>query len=293
MRVGLYPNTEKAPVMQLVKRLMPWLAEMGVEAFVPPDLEGAFGHEMPASSLRVDRWKDSGVSFAIVLGGDGTLLKAARNLARGSVPILGVNFGRLGFLTELEAENVFSDLPAFLEGSYVFDDRVMLEARILRERASQRLEQPVLALNDVVVSTGGGIARLGEVSVWVNGRSVGAYPADGVIASTPTGSTAYSLAAGGPIVSPELDVMVVTPICAHTFYARPTVISAESRLTVKVIRVHGKAVVTVDGQEIRIIEEGDGVEVKLAGEKTRLMRRPGWDFYGVLRRKLSEAHVEG
>lgn len=286
MRVGLFPNLEKEPVIPLLKDLVVWLAERGVQAICPPEARDVLGEGQIL--LPADSWGGM-VRFAIILGGDGTLLKAARSLAPSGVPILGVNVGHLGFLTELEAENLFTELPSFLEGRFILDDRVMLDAAVLREKGAGRR---LLALNDVVLSTGG-MARLGEISVWVDDSPLGVYPADGVIISTPTGSTAYSLAAGGPIVSPNLEVIVVTPICAHTFYARPTVISPRARVTVRVVRVHGRAVATIDGQEIRILREGEGVEVRLAGEKTRLMRKPDWDFYRVLRRKLSEVQVEG
>lgn len=284
MRVGLFPNLEKEPVVPLLKELAAWLADRGVHVVCPPEARDVLGEDH--TLIPADSWGGM-VRFAVVLGGDGTLLKAARILAPAGVPILGVNVGHLGFLTELEADNLFTELPFFLEGRFIIDERSMLEAKVLKEKGVGRR---LLALNDVVLSTGG-MARVGEVSVWVDDSPLGVYPADGVIISTPTGSTAYSLAAGGPIVSPELAVIIVTPICAHTFYARPTVISPRARVTIRVVRVHGRAVATIDGQEIRILREGEGVEVRLAAERARLMRKPDWDFYRVLRRKLSEVQV--
>mgnify|MGYP000687018894 CR=1 FL=1 len=282
--VGIFPNLDKPRAPELARELVAWLAERGVAAVCPPE---AAGRVEGAEPLPPARWGGR-VAFAVVLGGDGTLLKAARALAPGGVPMLGVNLGHLGFLTEVEARALFDYLPSALAGDYRVDERAMLAAAVL---VDGRPRERLLALNDVVVSVAP-YARLGMLAVWVSGSLLGRYPADGVIVATPTGSTAYSLAAGGPIVAPDLDVLVVTPVCPHTFYARPTVISKEDSVRVRLERSPEGAVVTADGQERRRLAPGEEVVVAVAGEVARLIRGPGWDFFRVLRRKLSEGPRE-
>lgn len=283
--MGLVPNLEKERACRLVREAADWLREKGYRPVYPPEVDRAlFGGEGPGEVLPLNEWGE-GFFCALVMGGDGTLLKAARALAGKDIPLLGVNLGRLGFLTEVEADQLFYLLPRFLAGDYVKDRRLMLEARVIREgRERVRFR----ALNDVVVGVGP-FARLALFSVQVSGSHLGTYPADGVIVSTPTGSTAYSLAAGGPIVDPQLGVFVITPISPHTFYARPTVISKEEVVSLRVERTD-EAVVTVDGQEKEDLFREDRVEVRVAPESACLMRRPGWDFYQVLREKMSEGY---
>lgn len=283
MRVGLFPNLDKPQALALAGRLVAWLAARGVGAVCPPWVEGLEGAEpRPPGD-----WGGE-VAFAVVLGGDGTLLKAARALAGAGVPMLGVNVGHLGFLTEVEASSLFQRLPAVLAGEYRLDERAMLAAAVLE---GGRPRERLLALNDVVVSVAP-YARLGLLSVSVSGSLLGRYPADGVIVATPTGSTAYSLAAGGPIVAPDLDVLLVTPVCPHTFYARPTVIAKQDSVRIRAERSPEGAVLTADGQERRRLKPGQEVVVAVAGEVARLVRAPGWDFFQVLRRKLSEGPRE-
>lgn len=287
MRIGVIANPDKPRAVALVRRLVSWLGERGIEAVLPPDAP-----DLPEGGPRprvepLAAWSGR-VRFAVVLGGDGTLLKAARSLAAGGTPLLGVNLGRLGFLSEVEAGSLFDRLPEVLEGRYRLDERAMLAAAVL---AKGRPKGRILALNDVVVSVAP-FARLGILSVSVSGSLMGSYPADGVIVATPTGSTAYSLAAGGPIVAPDLDVLVVTPVCPHTFHARPTVIAKQDSVRIRIERSREGGVVTADGQERRPLAPGEEVVVAVAGEVARLIRSPDWDFYRVLRRKLTEDPAE-
>lgn len=285
MRVGIFPNLDKPPARALARDLADWLRQRGIEPVWSPGVaRQIFAGGVPLGHVApVGEWPGQ-MAFAIILGGDGTLLKAARLLSPGGVPLLGVNLGRLGFLTEVEAGNLQAALPAFLEGDYVMDERATLAVEVRGEEKGCR---SYVALNDAVVSVAP-FARLGTLSVFVSGSLLGSYPADGVIVSTPTGSTAYSLAAGGPIVTPGLDALLVTPVCPHTFYARPTVISKHDQVLVRVDRSLEGAVVTMDGQERCPLGSAEEVEVRVGTAVARLMRSPGWDFYRVLRRKLTE-----
>lgn len=217
----------------------------------------------------------------LVLGGDGTILAAAR-LAAGRVPILGVNVGGLGFLAEIPLH----DLPAALErvvaGDVVIDDRAMLEAEIV---GPPGIRVRALALNDVVVAKAG-VARVIHVTTRVNDEVLATYPADGVIVATPTGSTAYSLSAGGPIVHPQVDVFVVTPICPHTFTARPVVVSGAAVLTLEARAASEDVCVSVDGQESYALGRSERVVIRRAEARTALVRLREPSFYGILRTKL-------
>ncbi len=289
MRIGVIANPDKPRAVTLVRQLVSWLAERGIEAVVSPDGADAFADGAPRPLIEPMAAWGGRVRFAVVLGGDGTLLKAARSLAGGGTPLLGVNLGRLGFLSEIEAGSLFDRLPDILDGRYRLEERTMLAAAVLVDGRPQRR---ILALNDVVVSVAP-FARLGILSISVSGSHIGSYPADGVIVATPTGCTAYSLAAGGPIVAPDLDVLVVTPVCPHTFYARPTVIAKEDSVRIRIERSQEGGVVTADGQERQVLAPGEEVVVAVAGEVARLIRSPGWDFYRVLRQKLLEAPGQG
>ncbi len=285
--MGVLPNLEKERACRLAREAVGWLRRRGyLPVYTPEAEEVLFGGGGPGEARSLSEWGE-GFLCALVMGGDGTLLKAARALAPKEIPLLGVNLGRLGFLTEVEADQLFEQLPRFLAGDYVEDRRLMLEARVMREGEERARFQ---ALNDVVVGVGP-FARLALFSVQVSGSHLGTYPADGVIVATPTGSTAYSLAAGGPILDPQLGVFVITPISPHTFYARPTVISKDEVVSLGVERTE-EAMVTVDGQEKAPLSSRDRVEVRVAAETACLMRRPGWDFYQVLREKMSEGYRE-
>lgn len=282
LRIGLVANLDKPRALPLSGELVAWLAGRGVEVALGPDLAAAIGWAGPA--LPIEEMA-AGVAFLVVLGGDGTLLATAKRVAdRGATPILGVNLGHLGFLTEIEVDDLYRDLPAFLEGRHVLDERVLLGCRVLPAGDAH------LALNDVVVSKGPPSRTL-RLATRVDGVQLSAYAGDGVIVSTPTGSTAYALAAGGPVLHPSLPALLVTPICPHTFYARPTVVAGWECVAIEAETDRGTTMLTLDGQESRPLAPGEHVEVRLSDRVARLMRRPGWSFYEVVRRKLAEADL--
>ncbi len=222
------------------------------------------------------------LDLLITLGGDGTILRAARMAAPYATPILGVNFGRLGFLAEVEPEEVAEKLPSVLEGRYWLEERMMLHAEALRGEENLGEYE---ALNDVVVGRGP-LARVIRLATYIDGDYLTTYVADGVIVATPTGSTAYSLAAGGPILPPQLRSIIVTPLLPYLATARSLVLSPEATVKVEVSTNHSAAL-TVDGQINVELEDGDAVTVTASRHTCRLIRmRPKTYFYRTLLERL-------
>jgi len=222
--------------------------------------------------------------FAVVLGGDGTLLSTSKYAVKYDVPVLGYNIGNLGFLVELE-KGEKDEFAKLFSGEYEIENRMMLCANVIR---SDKSVFEANALNDVVISRGVE-PKMVHLDLDVDNQQVSEYYADGIIVATPTGSTAYSLSAGGPIVAPELDVMIITPICPHTITSRPIVISDKSEASLTVDIYHNEDVVVMcDGQRGVRLENGDKVIVKRAEKSAKLIRFGQSDFFDVLNRKLSE-----
>lgn len=275
--VGLIVNTRKKQPVQLGKELIAWFSqrEIGVYATEEDSAELGITGEMATSQL-CDR-----VDCVITLGGDGTLLRAARLTASCGVPILGINLGVLGFLTEVELVEMKEALNMLVQGNYRLDERMMLEGKIIRKE----LETAVfVGLNDIVVK--GSLARLINFDIFVDEDYVTTYNADGVIISSPTGSTAYSLSAGGPIIHPELEVLMIIPICPHTLHARPLIISPHKKVRIKIIDTHHDSMLTVDGQAGYQVENDDDIIIGRAIKHTRLVRIKKNNFFDILQEKL-------
>ncbi|HQU16166.1 MAG: NAD kinase [Chromatiales bacterium 21-64-14] len=222
--------------------------------------------------------------LAIIIGGDGTLLSAARSLADDDVPLLGVNLGHLGFLVDVSPEEMTQRLAEILAGRYREERRFLLRARVLRD-GDTVLESD--ALNDVVLHKGG-VARMIEFDTLLNGRYLYTQRSDGLIISTPTGSTAYALSGGGPILHPTLDAMVLVPICPHTLSNRPIVVSADSE--VQIVVKHGDDVaphVSCDGQINTELRCGDQISVRRKERAIRLLHPIDHDYFEILRAKLA------
>ncbi|MDD4169023.1 MAG: NAD(+)/NADH kinase [Desulfotomaculaceae bacterium] len=279
-KIGLMVNSKKKGVVSLVGEVVRWLEDRGCKVLV---------EEAAAGSIGLARLGTTPKSLAeqaecvIVFGGDGTLLRTTRNIVSAGTPIIGVNFGHLGFLTEIDLPEVLPALEKLLSGQYIIDERMMLEAQVYRD--GQVVEQFV-GLNDAVI-TKGALARLIILETYVNEQYVNTYPADGLIVASPTGSTAYSLSAGGPLVTPDLDLMLITPICPHTLWARPLVVAPES--VIKVVVLSGKEVkLTMDGQRGFRLQQHDQVVINRAAKKANFIRLQGRGFFDVLRKKLKE-----
>ncbi len=219
---------------------------------------------------------------AIVLGGDGTLIYAARLFRGRNVPLLGVNLGSLGFMTEIPAAEAVDTVRLLLDGRARVDSRMKLACRLFRA------EQLILedeVLNDVVINKGA-LARIADHETWLDGAFVATFKADGVIFSTPTGSTAYSLSAGGPIVHPSVDCVIVTPICPHALTQRPIVVPGDQLLRVILTSDVADVYLTIDGKAGHALQRGDRLEVLKSPHRLQLVRNATLDYFGILRQKL-------
>jgi NAD+ kinase len=280
-RIGLYINRKKEAAEKVARELITWLQHQGKEVYLLQRQTRDLG--LPGQGLDWDDFARH-IDLAIVLGGDGTLLAAARYLSPAGVPIMGVNMGHLGFLTTAEPANITFALTQVLAGDYCLDDRLMLESSVLR---NGNKVYGYLALNEIVV-TKGAFARLIRLQTFINGEYYATYPGDGLIVATPTGSTAYSLSAGGPIMNPQLHNIIITPICPHTLSSRSLVIPEEERVEIIVKADHDDIMLTCDGQQGFPLEAGDKIIVYRAPFRARLVRLCGQGFYQVLRTRFQE-----
>jgi len=279
-RVAIVCKPNREELARLLPDLIARLREHGYETVL--DKEGA---SYTGTAPAVDRENLAAQSpqLVIVLGGDGTLLAAARIFAKVGTPILSVNLGFLGFLTEVRLADLYATLENWCNGCHTLDERAMLHAELWRDGKEHASYD---ALNEIVVSKGD-IARMGNFAVELDGKSVARFRADGVIVSTPTGSTAYTLAANGPILTPDVDAMVVTPICPHLLTLRPIVVRGDASLTVRVEGVPNVALLTVDGQQGFELLLGDEMRCHRSSYTVNLVRLGESGFFDALRSKLS------
>ena len=278
-RVGLVAKPDAAGAPQALARLIGALSARGLTIVLEKETAGL----VPSSALPSVRTPDlaSHVDLLIVLGGDGTLLSMARAVGDLGTPILGVNLGDLGFLTATTLDEMLPAAEAALAGRMAIDERMLLAARLVRAGATLG---KFAALNDVVI-TKSAMSRIIRLEVAVDGDFATGYRADGLILSTPTGSTAYCLSAGGPIVFPTMDAVVLTPICSHTLTNRPIVLPATQRISITLL-TDQDVMLTLDGQVGFALKAHDIVEVRRATARTRLLRVPQKNFFSVLRTKL-------
>jgi NAD+ kinase len=280
VRVAIVCKSRKEELARLLPELIAWLRAHEYEPLL--DLEGG---SYTSAAPAVDRaaMPEQSPGLVIVLGGDGTLLAVARIFAPTGTPVLGVNLGDLGFLTEIRLADLYSTLEVWHSGRHDLDPRTMLHAELWREGTARSTYR---ALNEVVVSKGD-IARMGEFAVELDGSGVARFRADGVIVSTPTGSTAYTLAANGPILTPNVDALVVTPICPHLLTLRPIVVRGDASLIVRVEGIQNQALLTVDGQKGVELLPGDEVRCRRSSHAVNLVRISEGGFFEALRSKLS------
>ncbi len=276
-KIGIICKTGRAEPAEILKQLLPRLGSKGYEVLVDEEtaaLLGIEGHSRAQIPSLVD--------MVIVFGGDGTMLGVARLIGARGVPILGVNLGGLGFITEVNKGELFDVLDEILSGKYSLEERIMLTARVYR---NNNTAADFTVLNDVVINKGA-LARIIELETYVDSRYVTTFRADGLIISTPTGSTAYSLAAGGPILYPTLNSIILTPICPHTLTNRPIVLPDGVTIVVT-LRAAGEDVfLTLDGQIGFPLQRDDTVEIMKASFTTRLLVPGERDYFDILRTKL-------
>lgn len=280
-RVGIIYKRKNAKAAQRACGAVDWLKENKVEPLLEREPEDSLKCRPSAIAVGGEVLARE-AEFVISLGGDGTLLYAAGLLWGRDVPVLGVHMGTLGFLTQFQDSELEESMKDALEGKLECESRMRL-ATVIRRGGRERYTGT--ALNDVVISYGE-LARLMEMDVFMNGRFMTSYRVDGLIIGTPTGSTAYNLSAGGPIMNPGLDAFVLTPICPHSLTQRPTVLASTVKLTV-VIRVSGQGCyVTLDGQSGSVLQPGDEIEVSRSAHPLVMFRSPKRTFFDILRTKL-------
>jgi NAD+ kinase len=279
LQAAIISKPQKPEVAAILRDLIAWLEARHYHYLLDPDSAAYIDAPNPIARVDLPKHKPN---LVIVLGGDGTLLAAARAFARTTTPILSVNLGSLGFLTEIPLSDLYPTLEAWCANCAEIEVRSMMHAEHIRE--GETIQQWD-ALNDVVIAKGT-IARMGDYSVEIDSQLVATFRADGVIVSTPTGSTAYNLAANGPIVMPSVNAMVVTPICPHLLTIRPIVTPGDSTVSVHVVGVPNEIYLTVDGQEAVPLQLDDYVHCQRSKSSVRLLRSRPNGLFSVLRSKL-------
>jgi len=277
-KIGITAKVSAPKCRETLSSLLDWLAGRNLEAVMDVETAACVGLKGEYQKSQVP----SLVDLMLVLGGDGTLLSVARLVPDGRIPILGINLGGLGFLTEVTLEGLFPTLEKVFAGEYTLDERLMLNVHIHRQ--GERIAQ-YCVLNDVVINKSA-VARIIDIDTFVDGRYVNTFRADGLIVATPTGSTAYSLAAGGPIVFPTLGALILAPICPHTLTNRPLVVPDTVKIELILMTENEDVVATMDGQVGFALRYQDRLEVRQGQHRIKLIRPHGADYFEVLRRKL-------
>lgn len=270
--VYIFMHQRKPNVTDLTKQICSAFHGVGISVSAEPWLEALAGSD------EFEKREPEACDAIVAVGGDGTLLRANTTAVPRGLPVLGINVGRVGFLAELELDQLKSAVKSIANDDYTINTRMMLKASVGKRE--------MLALNDVVLSRGG-YSRLIGINAWVDGDQIGRFIADGVIVATPTGSTGYSLSAGGPIVCPEVACMLLTPICAHSLQHRPVVTSASQTIAIRLDGEHD-AMLSIDGMEPSRLGGGETLTVTCAKEQARFIRLKPESFFHTIQYKLSE-----
>ncbi|MGH9944129.1 MAG: NAD(+)/NADH kinase [Pyrinomonadaceae bacterium] len=283
-RVGVLVKPDQPEAVRTICRLAEWLGARGVQLAAGPKVDAGMVKAetgCAVETLEHDALAES-VDMIVVLGGDGTMIATARLLDKREVPVLGINFGTLGYLAEFRVEEMTQALESIFAGDYRVDRRVMLAAELYR--GEERLLRNRV-LNDVVVSKSA-LARIIEIETWLERQFVNCFRADGLIISTPTGSTAYSLSAGGPVVYPSMNAVVITPICPHTLSNRPLVVPDDAEIEIILKTPREEVALTLDGQVGFGMEANDRVVITKSRTAFNLMQPSNRNYFEVLRGKL-------
>ncbi len=281
---GLVVNLNKKGVRDLVAQISRWLKDRGCDVLID---EGTAQHlDLPVSGVSQEEILERSECI-LVFGGDGTMLWTTRRVAKAGIPIVGINLGHLGFLTEIDIPEALPALEKILKGHYRIEERMMLQAEVYRQG---NLVNSFTGLNDAVI-TKGTIPRPIYLKAYINEEFFNNYHADGLIVASPTGSTAYSLSAGGPLATPELDLILLTPICPHSLWARPVVITPDSTIKILLASNWGEVMLTMDGQHGVSLRQKDEIIIKSAPQKAKFLRIVGRSFFEILRKKLKDEEV--
>ncbi len=277
MRFGIIakPHLEAADTL---RQFLAYLRERGIETVLDAETAALVGETSPHQKSKIP----AQVDVIAVLGGDGTLLSVARLIGCYDVPIFGVNLGSLGFLTEVTLEELYPTLDKVIAGDVEYDERLMLTARVLRQ--GEKISHCIV-LNDIVINKSA-LAKIIDMEAYIDDRYVANFKADGLIISTPTGSTAYNLAAGGPIVHPKMRAIILAPICPHILTNRPVVVRDDSQIEIVLKSENTEVLLTLDGQVGFSLRGGDVIQVEKATCTIKLISCPGKSYFDILRTKL-------
>lgn len=278
MRIGIIGKTNTDKAYEIAKDLSEWFNARGVEVIFEQEIGKKIRRRKSVPAAEIPELVD----IILVFGGDGTFLGVARLACEHGTPILGINLGGLGFLTEITVDEIYPMMERILSGDYEIEDRQMLRTTVRRGKTGARHYE---VLNDVVINKEA-VARIIDLEIYIEGSHVTTYKADGIILSTPTGSTAYSLSAGGPIVHPALPVTIITPICPHTLTNRPLVVSNEMKVEIKITTQEPDTYLTLDGQIGIRLKTGDVIEVRKSDTVVKLIKSPFRDYFTILKTKL-------
>ncbi|MBI5115610.1 NAD(+)/NADH kinase [Candidatus Poribacteria bacterium] len=280
-RIGIVANLTKTSAFPLIKRVVAWLLERGIQVSLDSEAHKSIGG--PAESCRTQEMTNCS-DLIIIFGGDGTMLNIAQQMDGAPTPIIGIKVGGLGFLTAVTEDEVFATLEEVVAGRHRIEKRMMLGCSVFHHDGSKHREH--VALNDVVVQRDS-LERMLTLETYVDNEFLASYACDGLIVSTPTGSTAHSLSAGGPIVYPEAQVIVLTPICPHMLTNRPLVLSSEQTLRVIVVSEGVSTGLMIDGQIAIRVHQWDNIIVRKSPSSLNLAASPNKSYFEVLRTKLN------
>lgn len=277
LTIAVFPNIHKPEAPRVIQRILDFFADKDARIIMPLE-EARFFRR---AGYGVPDIENVPTDIALSIGGDGTLLGVCRRYSHHAVPVCGINIGTLGFMADIELDELEKKLQKILDGDYIIEHRLLLAGYVISDGKRRFLGH---AINDIVVK--GGVARMLYLGLTINQSHLLDYKADGILVSTPTGSTAYSLSAGGPIMNPNVRALIVTPICAHTFNLRPLVIREDDTVHIQIARVQQDIIVTFDGQQVFRLLPGDEVIVQKSDAQADIVKFEDKDYYQILRTKL-------
>lgn len=277
--IGVIPNWQKENIHEVITKIKLFFKKFDIPVYVVPEKEPLLSLSSPVKEIQELSRK---VDIVIVLGGDGTFLRVSRELAYTNLPILGINMGQKGFLAEIEVDKLSISLQKLINKDYKLGERMMLYTEVLRQG---KIVACSISLNDVIISRGP-FSRIIKLDTYINDDFMESYPGDGVIIASPTGSTGYSLSAGGPVVNPDLNILLITPICPHLLYQRSVVVNKDDVVTVVVATKNTDVFLTLDGQEGFALNFEDCIKIRRADCVTKVIIFPENNFYKLLHDKL-------
>ena len=280
--VGVVPNWQKTKTQDVIQFIKGFFDQHNIPVYILPDKLPLL--KLPSPLKEFQSWPEK-VELVIVVGGDGTFLRVAREMAFTDLPLLGINLGHKGFLTEIEVGELTPFLQRVIDGDYSFSERIMLQTEVYR---GENIVFSSISLNDAIISRGP-FSRIIKLDTFINNDFLESYPGDGVIISTPTGSTGYSLSAGGPVANPALNILLVTPICPHLLYKRSVIVNGDDTITTIVATSSADIFLTMDGQEGFPLQYKDRVMIKKASCVTKVVSFQKNNFYKLLHDKLLDA----